>query len=282
MNQLKFKLLMVSPKDFKISYAINPHMVDSSGKLKQVDSEAAIYQWEALKTQFEAIGLDVEVLEGHEDFPDMVFCANQSLAVLIDGHLHIVLSHMAKEERRAEVAVFKEWASRCGLPVIVVENQPFEGCGDLIQNLWTKEFWGGFGFRTSQEVYDELDTLLKTTIHRLQLINETFYHLDTCLSILGPSTALYVPEAFDQGGIDILKRKFDTLLETPADEARTELACNCFSPNGKDVVIQNTAKLTIELLRSNGFQPRPVDTSEFIKAGGSVFCMKQVLPIESP
>ena len=280
MEQTKIKLLMVTPNSFRVSYAINPHMVDSSGNLNQVDSEEALRQWGALKLQFEAIGLEVDTLEGHEDYPDMVFCANQCLPALIDDHLHIVLSNMANEERRPEVAVFKEWASRCGLPVISLNAQPFEGCGDVIQNLWTGDFFGGYGFRTEKSVYTELESVLKKPILKLRLVNDSFYHLDTCLSILNQSTALYVPEAFDGEGRQLLKTKFEHLLETPPDEARIDLACNCFSPNGKDVVIQRSAVKTIELLRSSSFNPWPVDTSEFIKAGGSVFCLKQILPTE--
>ena len=49
------------------------------------------------------------------------------------------------------------------------------------------------------------------------------------------------------------------------------------TPNGKDIIIQQGARKTVESLKANGFKIHEVDTSEYIKSGGSVFCMKQLL-----
>jgi N-dimethylarginine dimethylaminohydrolase len=43
------------------------------------------------------------------------------------------------------------------------------------------------------------------------------------------------------------------------------------------VLIQEGCTETNARLSAAGFSPVPLDTSEFIKAGGSVFCMKQMV-----
>jgi len=53
-------------------------------------------------------------------------------------------------------------------------------------------------------------------------------------------------------------------------------ACNACSIAGT-VIIEQSAVRTIQELRDRGFTVVPVDTSEFLKSGGSVYCMKQYL-----
>jgi N-dimethylarginine dimethylaminohydrolase len=43
------------------------------------------------------------------------------------------------------------------------------------------------------------------------------------------------------------------------------------------VLIQEGCDGTVDRLRAHGFVPVELDTSEFLKAGGSVFCMKQMI-----
>ena len=61
----------------------------------------------------------------------------------------------------------------------------------------------------------------------------------------------------------------------PADAPH--FACNAHSPDGKHVLIQSSATRAMHALERAGFSPIPIDTSEFIKSGGSVFCLKLML-----
>src|SRR5205823_74258 len=108
-----------------------------------------------------------------------------------------------------------------------------------------------------------------------KLTHPRFYHLDTCLSILNQTTALYCPAAFDTDGIDQLHKNFPNLIEVPLNEADAPgFACNAHCPDQKHVILQKGSVQTCKNLVKNGFVPFEVDTSEFIKSGGSVFCMK--------
>ena len=69
---------------------------------------------------------------------------------------------------------------------------------------------------------------------------------------------------------------FDEVIEAPEDESRQLFACNAHCPDGRHVIIQRGCAVTVARLQAAGFTPIEVDTDEFLKAGGSVFCMKQM------
>ena len=273
-----FDIIMVEPIGFKVEYAINPHMLDENGKPHTVNQKLAHEQWTKLKEVFEGHKLNVQVIKGDESLPDMVFSANQSFPFLMNNKISFVLSNMNNDERKPEVAHFKKWFKERNIRTHEITNTPFESSGDAIWNPIIPELWGGFGFRTGSDVYDELEKLLDIKINRLELVDERFYHLDTCLSIINEQTAIYTPLGFSSTGIDLLESKFSNLIEVSDSEALNDFACNCFSFNGKDIYIQESAEITIDQINSKGLIAHKIDTSEFIKAGGSVYCMKQFIP----
>lgn len=162
------------------------------------------------------------------------------------------------------------------------ENIFFEGMGDLIfrkNRDGSRTYFGGFGFRTESKALEAVEKVIDSRIHRLELIDERFYHLDTCLCILNAETALLVREAFSPQALTLLESEFPNLISLDIEEALTFFSGNAYSPDGKNVVLQKGAVKTLPLLKEKDFFPVEVDTSEFIKAGGSVFCMKLELPL---
>jgi N-dimethylarginine dimethylaminohydrolase len=95
---------------------------------------------------------------------------------------------------------------------------------------------------------------------------------------LSGSRALAFRPAFDASAADTLAACFDELIEPPENEAVGGLACNADCPDGKNVLIDASCSRTAELLEEKGFTVTRLDVSEFLKAGGSVFCMKLALP----
>jgi len=269
---------MVYPKGFTVAYSINPYMKDQDGNLNQVDPSLAVSQWEDLKAHFEKLGAEVSVIQGQEDLPDMVFSANQTFPFRDElGKGSIILSQMKSSYRQPEVNHFKSWAQENALSVYELScSSSFEGMGDALWDYDKNEIYGGFGPRTEVAVYLEIEKITKAKVHRLKLVNENFYHLDTCLCLLGNSTAFAVREAFDQEGWQILKNQFSTLVEISEEEALRNFAGNMFCLNGRDVVMQSGSHQTRKSLERLGFQVYEVETTEFMKAGGSVFCMKQL------
>ncbi|WP_397547282.1 dimethylarginine dimethylaminohydrolase family protein [Rhodothermus marinus] len=269
------RVLMVSPDHFDVEYVINPHM---EGHVGQVDRALARRQWEALRDTYRTLGFEVHVLDGVPGLPDMVFCANQTLPFLRgDGERGVVLSRMHAPQRRDEVPHIARFFEQQGYALVSIPDEvpgSFEGMGDALWHPGHALLWGGYGFRTDQAVYEWLARELGVRVVALHLTDSDFYHLDTCLSLLDAGTALYVPAAFDEAGRALLHRLIPNLIEVPEREARELLACNAHCPDGRHVLIQRGCTETVARLRAAGFEPIELDTGEFLKSGGSVFCMK--------
>jgi N-dimethylarginine dimethylaminohydrolase len=237
-----------------------------------VDRTNAVRQWNALRETFERIGLDVHVVPTDARFPDMVFCANQTFPF---GDRRVLMSRMHAPERRGEVDVLREAFRALGYATLEITHGTFEGSGDLVRDQ--RRIFAGHGFRTDARVLDDVATITGEPLVRLRLIDARFYHLDTCLAVLGRGRAAYVRCAFDEESASMLRSSFETLVEIDEEEAERKLACNLFCPDGENVVIQSGCVRTNAALERLGLRVHEVDTSEFLKSGGSVFCLKQVL-----
>ena len=60
-------------------------------------------------------------------------------------------------------------------------------------------------------------------------------------------------------------------------ESAEGFACNAHCPDTKHVIIDAACIETARVLADAGYDVRRVDTSEFRKSGGSVFCMKMMI-----
>lgn len=271
------RVLLTPPDYFEVAYVINPHMEDHVGT---VNRSVAQRQWRAVHEAYASLGVTPSTVMAVEGLPDMVFCANQTLPYYNPhtGTRGVVLSRMYAEERRDEVRHYEQYFRQIGYDVVPLPGDAgtFEGMGDAIWHPGRYLLWGGYGFRTARAAYDTIAEQLATTVLALRLDDPDFYHLDTCLSPLDPSTALIVPQAFDQDGLALIRHVFETVIEVPEREARELLAGNAHCPDGTHVLLQEGCKETNERLRQAGFEPIELATDEFLKAGGSVFCMKQM------
>jgi len=52
------------------------------------------------------------------------------------------------------------------------------------------------------------------------------------------------------------------------------LACNAHSPDGEHILIEKSAIKLQSDCKMRGFKVIGIDTSEFLKSGGSIFCLK--------
>jgi len=151
-------------------------------------------------------------------------------------------------------------------------NGPFEGGGDAIWHPGRNRIWMGHGFRSEPGA---LEGLFSAEIIELALVDERFYHLDTCFCALDCDTVLIHPPAFlDQAPI---LAGFARVVRVDPNEAFAALACNAAAFFGTDVVIDRRAQKTIAQLRRLGYRVHEVDTGEFLKSGGSVYCLKHAL-----
>lgn len=272
------KVMLVKPTYFTVEYVINPHM---EGHIGDVDKLAAQNEWEHLRSAYAELGLYVHVVDGERGYPDMVFCANQSLPnITNEGKKQVVMSVMYADERKGEVPFIQKVYEDSSYDIVHLDDSKFssfEGMGDALWHHKKRLLWGGYGFRTSKEVYENISDIFETPVIALELINPKFYHLDTCLCILNENTALIYPKAFTEEGLQLLGSMFSNIIEASKYEAEKLFACNATCPDGKNVFIQQGCVDVNHKLKDAGFKIHEFSTYEYLKSGGSVFCMKMLL-----
>ena len=272
------KVLLVKPTHFSVQYVINPHM---EGNIGEVDSLAAMNEWNHLKTAYEELGLETFVVGGERGLPDMVFCANQSLPnITSEGKKQVIMSEMHSKERMGEVPFIQKIYEEMGYEILTLTEKKirdFEGMGDALWHHKRRLIWGGYGYRSTIDVYDYISEKFKTPVIALELTDPKFYHLDTCLCILNEDTVLIYPSAFTEKGLALIRGMFKNVIEATKYEAENLFACNATSLDGKNVFIQQGCVDTNQKLHEAGFKVHEFSTYEFLKSGGSVFCMKMLM-----
>jgi len=273
------RVLMADPQEFDVVYAINPHMKDAAGHLPKVDRDEARRQWWVLRETLEDLGVHVDVVAPLVGFPDLVFCANQTLpvqAAITGGLPELVASNMASEERAAEVPHIVEALRGMGYRPwgLSGRDRLLEGMGDGLWHPGRRLLWAGLGPRSQEAAWAEVERRYDLPIALLELADDDFYHLDTALCLIDERHCLWYPGAFTAAGRDLIERLFENPLAVPEDEARHGFACNAFSPDGTHVLIQRGNRDSREQLADAGKTVIELDTDEYMKSGGSVFCMK--------
>jgi N-dimethylarginine dimethylaminohydrolase len=276
-------VLLCSPTYFDIVDEKNVHMQGNIGK---TDKEAVNAQWNALKSTYDSLKeqnilQEVSVIPGAEGCEDMVFCANQTLPyTLATGERVVVMSNMRHPSRQREVEHFERFfAAKQFKPLHFQGGHYFEGMGDVIPHPHKQLLYGGYGHRTSIDAYSELAHMLHTPVVALELVSPKFYHLDTCFVPLSVHSVMLCKEAFSADGLRIIHQLFDKVHYVPADEAEQYFSLNAhaFSIRGHKVaILHHGSTVTKQILLDEGFQVIELDTSEFMKSGGSVFCMKMM------
>ncbi|GAA5182950.1 amidinotransferase [Rugosimonospora acidiphila] len=254
------RYLMCRPTYFAVDYTINPWMDPST----PVDAELAIRQWTELADIYRDLGHTVELIEPLPGLPDMVFAANG--ATVIDGT--VLGAQFKYPERAAEGPAYLEWFARAGF---ATHQAKFvnEGEGDLL--LTERFLLAGTGFRTDPGAHGEAQELFGRPVIGLQLVDPSFYHLDTALCVLGgPAEVAYLPEAFSAGSRRVLARLFPDAITVDEPDARV-FGLNAVS-DGQRVVLPVQAVGLMSELERRGYRPIGVDMSELRKAGGGPKC----------
>ena len=160
--------------------------------------------------------------------------------------------------------------------IFVLGDPPYsEGAGEL---LGFPEFWfGGYRQRSEIRAYDRLSKILQKQILPLELVDQRFYHLDTCFCPLGGGELVYFPPAFDAYAQRVISSRLepDKRFAVPPDEAE-RFACNAVCV-GRHVVLPTGCPETMRWLAQKSYIPHEVELDEFLKAGGSAKCLTLAL-----
>ena len=274
------RILMTDPTHYDIRYAINPHMRSATGELQKIDRALAHQQWNELLAVYREWGTEVEIVAGDPNLPDMVFAANHGFTWqrAQDKKPQILMSRMRSKLREPEIPLFESWYRKSGYDVHhLISEGSFEGNGDALSVHSLGIGIGGIGPRTDEWIYDEISERFALPILRISLVDDRFYHLDTCLSILNENTVALCPKAFDKTGQDALYALFDNVIEVSDANAIRYFSCNSHCPDAKHVITQPGDTVFHRSLETLNFKVVEINTSEFIKAGGSVYCLKMAV-----
>ncbi len=257
---------MCPPNHFEVAYVINPWM---EGNISRGSNNIATRQWEALAQLIGQVAA-VERMTPEAGVPDMVFTANAGL-ILGDK---CVLSRFRHPERQAEEPHFGAWFRENGFDVLELpQDMVFEGAGDALLDRGQPLLWLGHGHRSTLECVPLLKEFLDIEIEPLRLVDERFYHLDTCLCPLEGGYLMYYPTAFDaesQARIMARVPAERRIAVGPADAHH--FACNAVNSAGM-VFMNRASKGLVRELQSRGFRVKQTPLTEFMKAGGSAKCL---------
>lgn len=257
---------MCAPDHYDVDYVINPWM---EGNIHKSSRDRAVEQWQKLHLLLKEHAI-VDLVAPHKGVPDMVFTANAGLVL----GKNVVLSRFLHKERQGEEPYFKQWFEENGYTVNELpKDLPFEGAGDALLDREGRWLWAGYGFRSELDSHPYLAKWLDIEVVSLRLIDERFYHLDTCFCPLANGYLLYYPGAFDSYSNRMIEMRVAPEKRIAIEEAdAVNFACN--TVNVDHIVIMNKASSALKAsLNDAGFQVMETPLTEFLKAGGAAKCL---------
>jgi len=260
------RFLMCAPDHYDVDYVINPWM---EGNIHKSSRDRAVEQWGKLFQVLKDLAV-VDLVKPELGVPDMVFTANAGL-VLGDT---VVISRFFHKERQGEEPYFKQWFEDQGYKVHELpKDLPFEGAGDALLDREGRFLWAGYGFRSELDSHPYLAKWLDIEVLSLRLVDERFYHLDTCFCPLNGGYLLYYPAAFDSYSNRLIEMRVapEKLIAIGEADA-VNFACNAV--NVEQVVVVNKISASLQTrLADAGFQVIETPLTEFLKAGGAAKCL---------
>ena len=252
-------VLMCRPEFFSVVYRINPWMDPHL----PTDTALAVRQWETLYQTYLDLGFDVQLVDPIKGLPDMVYAANGGF--VLDGIAYG--ASFTHPERQAEGPAYMDWFRDAGFDVRAPQNIN-EGEGDFL--LVGDVILAGTGFRSATDSHVELGEIFGRPVITLELVNPSFYHLDTAIAVLDDTNIAYLPSAFSKASLEILQKRYPDAIQVGEVDAAV-LGLNSFS-DGYNVVIAAKATDFESQLRARGYNPIGVDLSELLLGGGGVKC----------
>ncbi|QHC61525.1 N-dimethylarginine dimethylaminohydrolase [Rathayibacter festucae] len=252
-------VLMCRPEHFTVVYRINPWMDPQV----PTDTALAVRQWQTLYDTYVELGFDVQLIEPEAGLPDMVYAANGGF--VIDGIAYG--ASFTYPERQPEGPAYMDWFRGAGFDVRVPEEVN-EGEGDFL--LVGERILAGTGFRSASDSHAEVARIFGREVVTLELVNPSFYHLDTAIAVLDDTNIAYLPSAFSEEGNRVLRELYPDAILVSEEDASV-LGLNSFS-DGLNVVIASRAAGFERQLRERGYNPIGVDLSELLLGGGGVKC----------
>ena len=271
------RYLMCPPDYFQIDWAINPYMHLED----RVDETHAKQQYEQLVAKHTELGHELEFMPAQPGLADLIFTANGALVI---GD-KVMLGHPRPNERKPEIPFFKQALQQLGYTHIETAPYDFSGQGDALP-VGNRLIFMGNSWRTDPrmqqvlEQYFDRDVVSLATIRDLDLPadaepNSRFYDIDIAMSVLGPNTIAYCPEAFELESRNrleqVIKQYALIAYPIPLSEA-LKGAMNLITDGVAAMRPLVDAPVLAAAIKNANLIDHQVDISELWKAGGGVRC----------
>jgi len=231
----------------------------SSAGLGQADYDKAIIQHGYYIDTLISCGLEVQVLEADERYPDSTFIEDVALCT---PHCAIVTNPGAAS-RRGETEGMNEILSPYYISIEKIESPGTLDAGDVM--MLGSHFFIGISERTNEQGADQLISILKNywmTGSKVPLFE--MLHLKSGLSYLENNTMLV-------SGEFIGNPEFERFQKIEIDEEEG-YAANSLWVNGT-VIVPKGFPNTKSKIEAEGYSTIELDVSEFQKLDGGLSCL---------
>lgn len=270
------RFLMCRPRYFTVSYSINPWMdpqswADADGDL----AEAAEREWAVLHEALRDKGAAIAFVDPEPGLPDLVFTANA--AIVLDGKA--LLSRFRCPERRGEepvfAAAFKALQALEEIDEIgeLPPNIILEGAGDCIWDRRRGQFWMGCGPRSDRGAAEIVTDHFGVDCVALELVDPSFYHLDTAFCALPSGEVVYYPDAFAPAARRAIEERVAPGERIALERADAVTFAANAVPFDHCVVMSSCSDRLRRSLEERGYTVIATPLHAFQRSGGSACCL---------
>ncbi|MFD4720619.1 dimethylargininase [Streptomyces sp. NPDC058423] len=222
-----------------------------------VDSRAALAQWKAYGEALRAHGWETIEAEPADDCPDGVFIED---SVVMFRNVALI-ARSGAETRRPETAGVEEAVARLGCSVNWVWEPGTLDGGDVLKIGDT--VYVGRGGRTNAAGVQQLRAAFEPLGARVVAVPVSrVLHLKSAVTALPDGTVIGYEPLVEQPSL------FPRFLPVPE-----EAGAHVVLLGGAKLLMAASAPKTAELFADLGYEPVPVDISEFEKLEGCVTCL---------
>jgi ornithine aminotransferase len=278
------RIVMCPPSRFEVAYCINPWMAPDRWSAERMAlTSAASNDWAVLRATLEECGAAIDIVPPEVGLPDLVFTANA--AVVLDGVA--LVARFRHDERKGEELpyrrAFEKLRDQGKLRAVrlMPDDVVLEGAGDCVWDATRNLFWVGYGPRSDREAADVVARTFEVEALALELVDPRFYHMDTALLPLPRGEVVYVPSAFSDEGMALLRARVGEQRLIPIPDADAiQLGANAVVL-GDNVVLGDCSPEWEATLAARGYGIRRTGLAPFRLSGGSAWCLTLRLDLQS-
>ena len=228
---------------------------------KSPDSVAAKEQHKGYVSALQSCGVEVEILDALEGYPDCCFVEDTAI-VFEDA---VVICNPGHASRAGEVESIAERLSDEFKIQRMPPNAMMDG-GDVIYT--GSEILIGLSTRTNASGAEFLSKFAaeRNITTRIIEVPKTTLHLTTVCSVPREGTIIAAEGHLRPDQLE----SFDEVIWVPTEEA---YAANTIAFEDGRIIISDGFPVTIERIRKAGFEPILIAMSEIMQADGSLTCL---------